>query len=248
MKKLLHRICVVLILSVIGLMAAPAQAELYMELTQGVNQAIPIAIANLGDPTLDQVINNDLRNSGQFQIVPTPAANYILQGSVSPKGSEGYTVSIELKSAFKVSSGGSAILFQKIYEVQATDFRRLAHIISDQVYEQLTGVKGIFSTKIAYVLKQWPRNSKPVYALEVADADGYNPQTLLVSPSPIMSLTWSPDGKSIAYVSFENNHAAIYLQDLYTGQRQLISSFEGINGAPAFSPDGSQIGAGFNQN
>lgn len=219
----------------------PARAELYMELTQGVNQAIPIAISNFGDQTLDTVIRNDLRDSGQFQLVAGSAADYTLQGHITATTPGHYSVSVELKSAFNAPGSTSPVLFNKVFQVNQADLRQLAHTISDIVYEQLTGVRGIFNTKMAYILKQWPRDSAPIYALEVADADGFNPQTLLVSPSPLMSPTWSPNGQDIAYVSFEHNHASIYLQNIHTGGRRLITSFEGINGAPAFSPDGSQM-------
>ncbi|MBS0350846.1 MAG: Tol-Pal system beta propeller repeat protein TolB [Proteobacteria bacterium] len=226
-----------------------AQAELYMELNQGMNQAIPIAISPLtgpvamasGNETLDAIIRHDLNNSGQFLMTAANSADYQLQGSISEQGPNQYSVTFELKRAFNTPVGGSPLLFKKVFQVKHLELRQLAHTVSDSIYEQLCGVHGIFNTKIAYILKQWPKGSAPLYALEVADYDGFNPQTLLVSPSPLMSPTWSPDGHQIAYVSFENNHAAIYLQNLDTGQRRLITSFEGINGAPAFSPDGAKM-------
>lgn len=240
---------IVLILVIGWLVATPAQAELYMELTQGVNQAIPItiqpftgaAVMAAGGQTVDSIVSNDLHNSGQFQKVAASNADYILQGQITAAGENKYTVAVQLHSAFSTSAGNTPVLFKKIFQVKKADMRSLAHTISDLVYQQLTGVHGIFNTKIAYILRQWPANSAPVYALEVADADGFNPQTLLVSPEPIMSPAWSPNGRSLAYVSFENHRAAIYLQDVHTGQRHLVSSFDGINGAPAFSPDGSQL-------
>lgn len=250
MKKFIHRSLLTVIFCMLTCLGiVPAQAELYMELTQGVNQAIPIAIPvftgpNLtvsGGETIDAIVRNDLRNSGQFQVVAQNGADYTLRGSITAAGENRYAVSVELKSAFSAANAGSPALFKKIFQVNRSELRQLAHTISDLVYEQLTGVPGVFNTKIAYILRQWPRYSAPVYALEVADMDGYNPQTLLVSTSPIMSPSWSPDGQSIAYVSFENNRAAIYLQNLHTGQRRLVSSFDGINGAPAFSPDGRQM-------
>jgi TolB protein len=250
MKKLKYSdIFTVILFIICQLIFLPARAELYMELTQGVNQAIPLAVNNFtgtvvlapGGQTIDNIVRNDLRDSGQFQLVTGNGADYTLQGHITVTVPGHYSVSVELKSAFNAPSGASPVLFNKVFQVKKSDLRQLAHTISDIVYEQLTGVRGIFNTKMAYILKQWPRDSDPIYALEVADADGYNPQTLLVSPSPIMSPTWSPNGQNVAYVSFEHNHASIYLQNLHTGSRRLITSFEGINGAPAFSPDGSQM-------
>ena len=213
-----------------------------MELTQGVNQAIPIAINNFTGPlvlapggqSLDNIIRNDLRDSGQFRLATANGADYTLQGNITSPSPDHYSVSIELKSAFNAPGGASPVLFNKVFQVKKSDLRQLAHTISDIVYEQLTGVRGVFNTKMAYILRQWPRDSDPIYALEVADADGFNPQTLMVSPSPIMSPTWSPNGQDIAYVSFEHNRASIYLQNIHTGERRLITSFEGINGARHF--------------
>ena len=119
--------------------------------------------------------------------------------------------------------------------------RSLAHYISDDVYQKLTGVRGLFSTRIAYISVQWQKNRTASYRLEVADADGFNAKPLLISPEPVMSPSWSPDGRQIAYVSFEKQRAEIYISDLTTGQRRLVSKFPGINGAPAWSPDGTKM-------
>ncbi len=224
------------------------------------SQAIPIAITTFsgspvtaaGDVSLSEVIKKDLETSGQFRIITDPAvsnttnwrergADYILEGHIANLGENQYQITVQLQSAFRSEDGSMPYLFKKVFHAPKADLRQLGHTISNLVYEQLTGVKGIFNTKIAYVLKQWSSNTKPIYALEVSDADGFNPQSLLVSPQPIMSPTWSPDGSGIAYVSFENHHASIFLQNVRTGTRRLISSFEGINGAPAFSPDGKKM-------
>ena len=249
MKTIFHRCFSVLFLILALWAISPAQAELYLELTQGLNQAIPIEIAPFGgavatvpgDQTLVGVIRNDLQNSGQFQVTgENTSADYVLQGNIAALADGRYQVTAELRSAF-ASAGGSPVLFKKIFTVDAASLRQLAHTLSDLVYEQLTGVKGIFNTKIAYILKQWPTHAPPVYALEVSDADGFDPQTLLISPEPLMSPVWSPNGQDIAYVSFEEHRASIYSQNIHTGQRRLISQFNGINGAPAFSPDGQRM-------
>ena len=152
------------------------------------------------------------------------------------KAGNRYEVSFTLSDA--VANG--AVLLTKSYQISANQLRPLAHHISDEVYQKLTGERGIFSTRIAYISVQ-RTTSATHYSLEVADADGHNPQSLLVSSEPIMSPAWSPNGKNISYVSFEKKRAQIFTVSVETGQRRLITSFPGINGAPAWSPDGSQL-------
>ncbi|WP_133130475.1 Tol-Pal system beta propeller repeat protein TolB [Legionella yabuuchiae] len=227
-----------------------------LELTQGVNAALPIGVNEFQGSSQAKevvgVIRNDLRLSGQFRLVPprdnTSAANLpitvwrsagadsVLSGSVSEVGSNQFNVRFEL---FDAAAHGR-LLLTKSYNVRSNDLRALAHHISDEVYEKLTGERGVFSTRIAYILVQHA-GAKRKFTLEVADVDGYNPQTLLMSTEPIMSPAWSPDGKQIAYVSFENKRAQIYTVQVETGKRRLVTSFTGINGAPAWSPDGKEM-------
>lgn len=131
------------------------------------------------------------------------------------------------------------ILYEADISSDAKRFRRLAHHISDNVFESLTGIPGAFKTKIAYVLVD--QNLENPYRLVVADYDGYGETELLSSKEPLMSPSWSPDATKLAYVTFENRQSQIYIQDLYTSERQMISSFPGINGAPKWSPDGSKM-------
>jgi len=222
-----------------------------LELTQGINAALPIAINSFnGDrPSgVKDIIDNDLRMSGQFRIIPTASsynnidswrqagADSVLSGQVQQIGANRYSVSFELADA----AARGRLLLSKSYQVSGNELRSLAHHISDEVYQKLTGERGIFSTKIAYILVQ--RNGENAkYTLDIADVDGSNPQSLIVSSEPIMSPTWSPNAREIAYVSFEKKRAQIYSVSVETGKRRLLTDFSGINGAPSWSPDGRQL-------
>ena len=224
-----------------------------LELTQGINSALPIAINSFGYDAVGQelttIINNDLRLSGQFKIIQDPTSNgqasvavfrqagadSVLTGRVNKIGLNRYDINFELLDAVT----DSRLLLKKNFQVGGNDVRALAHHISDLVYEKLTGERGIFSTRIAYILVQ--RGARTRYSLEIADADGHNPQSLLVSTEPIMSPSWSPDGQQLAYVSFERKKAQIFTVSVSSGQRRLVTDFVGINGAPTWSPDGRQL-------
>lgn len=225
-----------------------------LELTQGINSALPITINSFGENTtaseVSETIDSDLRMSGQFKLLPFPTAlrgnmtlagkqvgaDSVLTGQVNAIGSNRYEVSFELIDP----AAQGRVLLTHSFQVPARDMRNLAHHISDMVYEKLTGERGIFSTRIAYILVQRGAG-RTRYSLEVADADGRNPQSLLVSSEPIMSPTWSPDGQQLAYVSFEKKKPQIYTVNVSNGQRRLITDFSGINGAPTWSPDGRQL-------
>ncbi len=131
------------------------------------------------------------------------------------------------------------VLLNNRSTVKPNQLRRAAHRISDLVYEKLTGEKGDFLTRIAYVVID-DKSSHP-YQLRIADYDGYNERLVIRSKQPLMSPAWSPDGRKLAYVSFENRQAQIFIMDIYTGTRELISSFPRHNGSPRFSPDGKKL-------
>lgn len=235
----------------------PAAAALTIEIVgAGANQ-IPIAIAPFaGEERLPQkvteVVAADLQRSGLFKLVganvsPPPTelaevkfgdwqgrgAEALAIGSVQTVGDGRFEIRFRLLDVVKQS-----LLAGYTYTVGANQLRATAHKIADVIYEKLTGDRGIFSTKIAYVVKQGKR-----YELQVADADGYGAQTVLASNEPIISPAWSPDGSRLAYVSFEKRKPIIYVQQLATGTRQVVSNYKGSNSAPAWSPDGRRLAA-----
>lgn len=243
----------------------PAYSMLDLELTQGIAAAIPIAVASFTGPeilvpgkeTVAEVIKNDIQNSGQFQVIgpnnldqipkslqeinysywQTKKVNAVVIGAIRRLGLNRYQIAFTLLNVFCPNN----VLLSDSFSVDTGEMRNLAHHISDLIYQKLTGIRGVFSTKIAYILLQRSPDKADKYRLEVVDVDGFNPKLLLISDMPIMSPSWSPDGQKIAYVSFEGHRSSIYLQDLVTGMRQRISDTPGINGAPAFSPDGNYL-------
>jgi TolB protein len=207
----------------------------------------PLALADLPQmPSTDEDIDYDAWVSKGVEAV--------LVGSITQQPAGRYLVKYELIDVIRAQiTGGETRMMSNgklmksqdhIQEarqsiINAAGFRSYAHQISDVIYESLTGEKGAFRTKIAYVIVR--DNADKPYQLVVADYDGYNEQVLLRSKEPLMSPAWSPDGTKLAYVTFENRQSQIILQDLYTGKREIITSYPGINGAPQFSPDGSKL-------
>jgi TolB protein len=223
-----------------------------LELTQGINSQLPIGIEQFGSDiearSFTEIIENDLSLSGQFKFVRSNAlhapadvwqrlgADSVVYGQIQRIDSNRLSVHVELVD---VAMRGRPLL-AKDYQVDARSMRSLAHHVSDEIYQKLTGVRGVFSTRIAYVLVQRSQY-KTRYSLEVADIDGSNPRSLLISSDPIMSPAWSPDARQIAYVSFEKKRAQIFTVSVETGQRRLVTDFPGINGAPAWSPNGREL-------
>jgi TolB protein len=250
---------------ILVLLAMPvAEAQLEIEIISGNPSALPIAIVPFEwrDPSpppitsVDEIISGDLYRSGMFDpmevadMAERPVdeeairfgtwrllkVDYIVIGKVRrPASGEGHELVYQL---FDVHTQEQ--LLSRITTVGPGDLRFGAHRVADAIYEALTGVPGAFSTRIAYVTASGIGNGIR-YELVVADADGFGPQSIVGSPEPLLSPAWSPDGRRLAYVSFEQGNSAIYVQDVASGARELISSGTGINGAPAFSPDGSKM-------
>jgi len=242
-----------------------AFALLSMELTRGVASAIPIAVVPFAQgeglpQNVSGIVTSDLQMSGRFKVYgqsalsefPSDAKSVstdyfkrlgtdnVVVGKISSVGGDRYQINFQLLNIFE-GKGANSVVLSKSYTVSGNELRSVSHHISDLIYQQITGVRGIFSTKIAYVVVQRSQDGQARYTLEVSDQDGYNPRVMLNSPEPIMSPAWSPNGRQIAYVSFENKKPSIYVQDVATGARRLLSQFSGINGAPAWSPDGQKL-------
>lgn len=190
------------------------------------------------------------RRSQDIQYVTWREAGieYIVVGQIEEKSRKRYQVTYELLDVLRgqaQAAGVSPVLKRGEYTVHENELRALSHHISDEIFFAITGIPGVFSTKLAYVTVKDPapnaQDKRTWYELIVADADGFNPQPLLRSTDPIMSPAWSPDGSKLAYVSFEGEHSAIYISHLKNGHRELITRYPSINGAPAWSPDGRHL-------
>jgi TolB protein len=201
-----------------------------------------------------EIVANDLNRSGIFKtmdrqklptqphystqvIYPkwrTAGQEYLVVGRIFQKSSGQYDIQFQLLDVLKQKQ-----LVGYSLPIKKRNLRSSAHKISDLIYEKITGTRGAFDTRIAYVRSQKDKARK--YILQVADTDGFNAQTILESDQPLMSPSWSPTGQSLAYVSFENNRPEVYVQHLASAKRSKISGFEGINGAPSWSPNGKML-------
>ncbi len=232
--------------------AAPAFAALDIEITGAGEHQIPIAMVPLaGEEKLPQsissIVSADLVRSGLFRLVDpsgkTPhemqdvafadwqGADAIVIGSVEAQINDRLTVKFRLLDVVK-----QAELVGQAVSGNRSQLRAIAHRVSDMIFEKLTGDPGVFSTRIAYINRRGKN-----YRLVVADSDGYGEQTVLSVNQPLISPAWSPDGSHLAYVSFEQGHAVVFVQSLLTNQRKLVANFRGTNSAPAWSPDGQQM-------
>ncbi len=230
--------------------------------TSGADRAIPIAVVPFGwqggtvlPEDMAEIVGNDLRNSGIFQPIPRQnmismptrgseiiyrdwkalGAQYVMVGNIEPAGGrlqvryEVFNVTTE-QQVMTGTVGGSS-----------DQLRDMAHHAADQSFEKLTGIKGAFSTRLLYVTVERLGGANTRYTLQRSDYDGARAVTLLQSREPILSPRYSPDGRRIAYVSFEQKRPRIFIQHIDTGRREQVTNFEGLNGAPAFSPDGNRL-------
>lgn len=234
--------------------AVPAFAQFRVEVSGVGLTQLPIAIVPFrGEAQAPQkigsIVKADLERSGMFRTVDAAGvtadentrpdlaswrqkgADAMVTGSISPLADGRFDVRLRLWDVVQGQDLGG-----QSYTVSQADLRLSAHRVADFVYEKLTGEKGIFSTRIAYVTKSGTR-----YTLWVADSDGEGAQSALASPEPIISPAWSPSGAQLAYVSFESRKPVIYSHDVATGKRRLLANFRGSNSAPAWSPDGKQL-------
>jgi TolB protein len=250
-------------LLVVGTLAAPgAQAILTIEITQGVETGIPVAVVPFSfegtgqAPTsVSDIVEADLARSGLFKVTPRkelPATPHedadikfadwrglklegLVLGSVKLLPTGKYQIQFRLYDVFKQSQ-----LAGYRYIVPAELLRTVGHQIADLIFQKLTGERGAFNTRIAYITKEMAQG-RVAFKLQVADSDGFNPQTIVSSAEPMISPAWSPDGQRLSYVSFEDRRAKVYMQTVSDGRRELIAEFSGINSAPAFSPDGKRL-------
>ncbi|HMB38018.1 MAG TPA: Tol-Pal system beta propeller repeat protein TolB [Wenzhouxiangellaceae bacterium] len=247
------------------LLAGGARAQLQIEIVDGVEGALPIAVVPFDfgsaemqpETPVHEVIAADLQRSGLFD--PLPVTDMIDQPSRPPEvklgtwrllkvdyvamgrwipGGDGLSGEIEYHLV-AVHSGRT--LFSRAIAAGPGAFRLRAHQIADAIFEELTGAPGAFASRIAYVKVTDAGTDAEQFELIVADSDGHNPQTIVRHSEPIMSPTWGPEGRRLAYVSFATGRSNVVIQDIYTGQRDIIADGKGINGAPAFSPDGELL-------
>jgi len=240
--------------------AAAVSAQLSIEITGAGGQRIPIAIAPFAGegalgpgnaPAISAIVRADLERSGLFRTLEVPAfspplteaagvnyaewrarlADALVLGSVAARPDGRFEVRFKLFDTVK-----GADLSGVAYTLSREQVRTTAHRIADYVYEKLTGEKGVFSTRIAFVVKRGKR-----FELQIADADGAGEETALASFEPIISPAWSPDGRRLAYVSFENKKPVVYVHSLADGKRQVAANFKGSNSAPTWAPDGTRL-------
>ncbi|WP_320108791.1 Tol-Pal system protein TolB [Marinobacter sp. AN1] len=248
-------------LALLVALATSARAELMIRVTKGAGEAVPVAVVPFGQSgdlpagdNVSNIIRNNLEMTGEFDplaadrmlSLPTSGDDvffrdwrmlgqrYLLVGNVSREGDR-------VRARYELFDvNGERRLLGESSSTSVNNIRSLAHHISDKVYEALTGEPGVFSTKLAYVTVD-DQGGKPRYRLQVSDVDGRRASVRLESREPILSPDWSPDGKRLAYVSFESGKPQIFVHELASGKRSAVASFPGLNSAPDWSPDGRSL-------
>lgn len=245
---------------ILSVLALQARAELVIEVTQGKQSAIAMAVVPFkwkGLTALPEnvadIVANDLGRSGYFKSLPTSEMlslpnnqdeifygdwqllkqDYLVVGEINEDGRGGYAINFQL-----IDVNTKTELINQKLTGGASALRDIAHFMSDRIFAALTGVPGAFSTKLVYVTTNRERTH---FNLSYADADGAREQNIFSSKQPIISPAWSSDGKKIAYVSFENNRSEIFIQEIASGKRKKVAAFKGSNSSPAFSPDDRKL-------
>ena len=249
-------------LLLLSLWAISASAELRIEISQGVEKAIPVAVVPFGWEgsgaapfDIAEVVAADLARSGRYAPLPREdmvsrptegrqvdfgdwrllGTDIVVIGRLIAEGGDAFMIEFQV---FDVLRGEQLLGYRQ--PARGRSLRSAAHRVADLIYEELTGIKGVFGTRIAYITVTGPPEKRQHQRI-VADADGFNDRVLGSSPAPLMSPAWSPDGRKLAYVSFEGNQSAVYVQSLRSGARERVSDRPGVNGAPAWSPDGRKL-------
>nr|WP_253447525.1 Tol-Pal system beta propeller repeat protein TolB [Natronospira proteinivora] len=247
---------------VLCLLSLPVSADvLRVDITSGVDAAEPVAVAPFqwtGSGELDEdvaeILRDNLRRSGRFDPLAVSDMPERPGLDTTPSFSQWRGAGVDNLIVGEIREDGDRLDIRfRVFDVHRGEqllgyslptrpdrLRRAAHQISDMIYERLTGQAGAFNTRLAYVQTEH-RGDRERFHLVVSDSDGFNPRRILSSPQPIMSPTWSPSGDRLAYVSFENRRSEIFVQELSSGERESVSAQDGINGAPAFSPDGRYL-------
>ncbi len=258
MKKNLATVFVLFLLAI-----SRAQAVLTIEITQGVEGATPIAIVPFAwsgkeapPQFMHRIIAADLQRSGFFKPLPEEdmisrpdeagkvnfadwralKVDYVVVGKMMPQPDGTFQVQFQLLDVYKGKQlAGYSIRSRK------PSLRITAHQISDIIYKRITGVRGAFDTHIAYITVTENRKGQKLYRLAIADADGFDEQIVYESTHPLMSPSWAPDGKRLAYVSFLSGRPEVFIQNILTREIKKVSGFKGLNGAPSWSPDGRRL-------
>ena len=255
LKLRLLTACLLVSSSFLPALTTQANAALTFEVAKAFDEAPQIAVVPFAsDSLVYSVVQTDLQRSGKFNSAstnlpesPTSTSEintaawqnrgipYVVVGKVTTGADGALQIQYELFDVKK-----NVRIIGEVLQVPTSRQREAGHLIADKIYQALTGIQGDFSGQVAYVLRNRDAG-KIIYTLQIADSDGQQPRTVLESPEPILSPSWSPDARKLAYVSFETKRPVIYLQDLATGEREALAQFKGLNGAPSISPDGTNM-------